>query len=158
MPALLHPLLQPGQHGGVEAAAAALVGEGGVGEAVAQHGVAARQRRLDDVLEVVAPRRKDQQRLAQRVHGGMQHQFAQLFGQRRAAGFARHHHAVAALAQPIGQGFDVRALSRAVDAFESDETAAHGRPPRWNWFTARLCSARVSLKMLPPLPSLRATK
>ena len=35
------------QHGQVEAAAAALVGEGGVGEAVAQHRGAARQRRLD---------------------------------------------------------------------------------------------------------------
>jgi hypothetical protein len=69
--------------------ARALVGKGGVGEAVADHHLATRQRRLDHLHQVVAAGRKGHQRLGQRVHGVVQQQGAQLFGQRRAAGLAR---------------------------------------------------------------------
>ena len=84
----LHPAVQLRQHRQVEAAPAALVGEGGVGEAVAQHHVAARQRRLDHLHAGgrAAPRTS----AAPRSAGPwlVQHQRAQLFGQRRAAGLA----------------------------------------------------------------------
>lgn len=120
------------QHRGVETAPAALVGKAGVGEAVADHGAAGGQGRLDLLHEVVTPRREDEQGLRQRIHGLVQHQLAQPLGQRRAARLARQHHVVATPAQPGHGAVEVRALAGAVDAFEGDEAAAaHGVPPRW---------------------------
>ncbi|MPN51484.1 hypothetical protein SDC9_199130 [bioreactor metagenome] len=70
---------------------------------------------------MVAPGRKGDQRLGQRVHGVMQHQGAQLFGQRRAAGLARERDHPALIAKSLGQCLDMRGLARTVDAFETDE-------------------------------------
>jgi hypothetical protein len=127
----LHPSLQLRQHGPVEAAPRTLVGEGRVGEAVAQHGGAGGQRRLDALAQVIAPRREHQQAFRQRVHLIAQEKLAQLFGQWRATGLAGHQHVVALGADPARKRVDVRALARAVDAFEGDEAAAHRVPPRW---------------------------
>jgi hypothetical protein len=125
----------------VETAPCPLIGERGVGEAVAQHRVAACERRLNDTEQMVATCREHEQRLGQCIHRLVQHQIAQHLRQRRAAGLARHHDTQAAVAQPRRQRLDVRRLAGAVDAFEGDE-AAHGhgssevlthgpeRPPR----------------------------
>jgi hypothetical protein len=137
--ALLHPGFQLRQHRPIEAAPATLVGEGGVGEAVTQHGLAAFQRGQDVVHEVITPRREHQQRFGQRLHRLVQHEAAQRLGQRRAAGLAREQHAVAVVAQPRGHRIEVRALAGAVDAFDGDEAARSLHdPPRWYLFTARL--------------------
>ena len=124
----LHPLLQRRKNPGVEAAPRALVGEAGVGETVAQHGIAARQRRFDDLQQVVAPRREDQQRFGQRVHGIVENECPELFGQRGAAGFAGLQHGAPGAAQGLGQRLDVGRLAGAVDALEADENAVcrHG--------------------------------
>jgi hypothetical protein len=145
------------QHLHVEGAAATLISESGIGEAIAQHRHTGIERGLDRHSQVIAPRRKHQQRLCQRIHRLVQHQRAKRLGQRRAAWLARHQDLVAALAQPSGQRLDVRRLAGAVDAFKGDEAASdHYLPPRWNWFTARLWSVRFSEKTLEPSP--RATK
>ena len=104
---------------------------------------------------MVAPGCEHQQRLRQRIHRVVQDQRADLFRQRRAAGLARHRHRPTVLAQGIGQWLDMGGFAGAVDAFKADEdTLNHW--PRWNLFTARLCSSRVALNWL--LPSPRATK
>ena len=127
---LLHPALERSQHLQIEAAAAALVGECGIGEAVAQHVRARAKGRLDARDEVVAPGGEHQQRLGHRVHRPVQHEIAQGLGQLGAARLSRHDHLLPARAQPQRQRLDVRRLSGAVDALESDEAAAHGAP-RW---------------------------
>ena len=78
--ALLNPGLELGQHGAIEAAATALVGEGGVGETVANDGAAGSQGRLNGLLQMIAPRGEDEQGFRQRVHRFVQHQFAQALG------------------------------------------------------------------------------
>jgi hypothetical protein len=99
-------------------------------EAVAQHHLPRRQRRLDDVPQVVAPGGKHQQRLGQGIHGRAQQALAQRFGQRGAAGLAGHRHRTPLVAQPLGQRGDVGRFAGAVDAFEGDEkglrSIAHG--------------------------------
>ena len=49
-------------------AATALVGVGGIGEAIAQHHRTARQRRADDLGQVLGTRRKHQQQFSIRCH------------------------------------------------------------------------------------------
>ena len=104
-----------------EAAARALVGESGIGEAVADDHLATRQRRFYDLHQMVAPSREGDQRLGQRVHGVMQHQGAQLFGQWRAAGLAGQRDRPALIAKSLGQCLDMRGLARAIDALKTDE-------------------------------------
>ena len=120
--------------------------------------VAARQRRLDHPLDVVAPRREHQQRLGQRVHR-LRAAPARAAARPAACRPARacRRRCCAARAQALGERLDVGRLAGAVDAFEGDEAAASRRGVlRWYRFTARLCSASVSLNSL--LPSPRATK
>ena len=128
MPTLLHPLLQLLQHAKVEAASGALVREGGVGEAVAQHRAALLQRRPDASQQMIAACGEDQQRLAQRVHRLMQHQFAQPLGQLAATRFTRQQYRLTTRAQPVLQCGNVRGLAGAVDALESDEASARQGP------------------------------
>ena len=165
LPTRLDPGFQLGQRGQVEAAASALVGEGGVRVAVAQHHGTARQRRLDHPAQVVAPGRKHQQRLGERIHVARQEQLAQGLGQRCAARFAGAHHFVTGFLPAGGDAVDLGGLARAVDAFGGDEAAggtgemvnfAQRAALRWNLSTARLWSASVSLNWLVPSP--RATK
>ena len=60
-----------------------MIGEGRIGEAVAQDDVAPRQRRFDDLHEMVATGCKHDERLGQRVHRIVQRESSQLFGKRR---------------------------------------------------------------------------
>src|SRR5690554_6560783 len=109
---------------------------------------------------MLAARGEHQQGLGLHMHGLMQQQFAQALGQRRAAGLASALDVDRARAQQLGDGLDLRALARAVDAFEADEAPAHDRIqpslPRMWMFTARLCSRSVRENLLVPSP--RATK
>ena len=138
-PAPLHPLLQRRQHLRIEIAARALVGEGGVGEAIAQHHVAASQRGLDDLHDVVAPRREHQQRFGQRVHRLFEDEPAQGFGQRRAAGLARAHDRAAPRLEKRLHRVEMARLAGAIDAFERQKQAVThcatfglgSAPPRW---------------------------
>ena len=156
--ARLNPRLQRAQHRQIESPAAALIGKGGVGEAVAQHPRTAGQRWLDHGAQMVAPPGKHEQRFGQRIHGFVQEEPPQPLGQRRATGFPGAHHLSSRLAPGVLQGVQMGGLARTVDAFERDEAAGngHGLFLRWYWFTARLCSASVALNAL--LPSPRATK
>ena len=122
--ALLHHALQLSQHLPVKAPPTALVGEGRIGEPVAQDHITPRQCGFDDLNQVFTAGCEHQQRFGQRVHGFVQHQFAQFFRQRRAARLAGQHHGPARLAEQIGHAGDVRGLARAVDAFKTDECAA----------------------------------
>jgi hypothetical protein len=99
--------LQLREHFEVHTPARALVGEGGIGEAVAQHHGVARERGAYDLHEVVAARGKGQQRLGQRVHGLGEQQGAQLFRKRRAAGLARAHHLAPLRAKRLRERLEV---------------------------------------------------
>ena len=138
----MHPLLELRQQRDIETPPGTLVGEGRVAEAVAEHGRAPSQSRLDQRHEVIAPRSEDEQRFGQRIHRVVQHVCAQLFGQRRAARLSRRHDFRPAGTEPLGKRGDVRRLACAVDALQRDEaTAAQGffLPGRWYLSTARLC-------------------
>ena len=120
----MHPVLQRLQLGAVEAAAAALVGEAGVGKAVGKHPVAARH----------APARSP----ARCVRGGWRTSAALRFPgasfraaavsrsfspTRRAARLARRHHRLAVRLEEVRDKTDVGRLAGAVDAFKADELA-----------------------------------
>ena len=98
-----------------------MIGKGGIGKTVADDHFATRQRGLDDLNQMVAARGKGNQRLGQRVHGVMQHQGAQLFGQRRAAGLTRQSDYATLITKGLRQTGDVRGLARTVNAFKTDE-------------------------------------
>jgi hypothetical protein len=153
--ALLHPIFELRQHREIEPAPTPLIRKGRVSEAIAQHAHASRQSRGDDLLDVVAPRRKDKQRLGQRIHRRMKDELAQLLGKQSSARLARDHEFAAAAAQVLRNDLQVARFAGPVDAFEGDE-APRLHLPRWYWFTARLCAGSVSLNSL--LPSPRATK
>ena len=133
----LHHVLQGAQHGQVKTAPTALVGKSGIGKAVTQHHLATRQCGGNHLHQVVAPRGKHQQRLAQGIHAVVQQQGAQLLGQRRAAGLARAQHLAALGREGLGQGVDVRAFARTIHAFKADEKSGAGVGavahfcPRW---------------------------
>ena len=92
----------------------------------------------------------------------IQHQRAQLFTQRRAAGFARERHCHPARLQKAGNPGQMAAFAGTVYTFQSDEfTARHGLLvlvffERMNFVTAALCSSSVLENC--ELPSPRATK
>ena len=88
----------------IDAAAAALVGVRGIGEAIAQHPLAARQRRPDEIVHVYLARAEHQQRFGRRADvflASIQHQRANALGDLRAAGLARGMNGDAARAQRL---------------------------------------------------------
>ncbi len=118
------PLLQLADARQRHAVAAALVGVGRVGEAVAQHPVAAGERRPDHEVEVLAPRGEHQQRLRCRASSA---RAAPARAASRPAA-CRRARALVTTACPRAEicaasHCDVRALAGAVDAFEGDEAA-----------------------------------
>ena len=130
-----------------DAPAPPLVGKAGVGEAVAQHGLALRQGRLDAVDDVVAPAGKHQQHLGHRVHGLAQHQAAQGLGQRRATGSRVSSTVAPRCSKPRSHGRDVGGFAGTVDAFEAmnlELMQGAFQRPRWNLLTARLCAQVVT--------------
>ena len=134
MPALARPTLHHAfelrEYLPVKAAAPALVGEGGVGEAVAQHHLAPSQGWLNHLLEVVASRREHQEGFGQAVHRSVQRELAQLFGQGRAARFAGSCDRAASASEGVCQCLQVGGLAGAVDAFQADEKSL-GHWRRW---------------------------
>ena|SRR6516165_7912291 len=112
-----------------ELAASPLVGLGRVGEAVAQYNLALRQRRRDDLVNMLRPRSEHERHLRIWRQAGrcrMQDYIANLFASQRAAGLTRDHDRDAASAERFGQFFDLRAFAGAVEAFEGDELSAMG--------------------------------
>ena len=173
----LHPALQHRHALLAQPTPGALIGKGGIGEAVRQHPAPGRQRRLDDLHDVLAPGGKHQQHLGADVHGFGQQQLPQLFTQRRAARFACHHQFMAGSADLRRNRLDMAALAGAIHAFHGDEPTTRGAMRRcilrvhhgfaarslmrregaiWNRWTARLCASSVLENSLVPSP--RATK
>ena len=70
---------------------------------------------------MVTPGRKDQQRFGQRVHGLIEDERAQLFGQWCAARLAGQGHDAPLRPKGIGQTPHMGGLAGTVDALEADE-------------------------------------
>ena len=120
----MHAALERAQEFHRDEMAAALVRVRRIGEAIAKNPIAARERRLDHLDDVLAPRREDQQCLGFMRHRLGEQQLPQRLAERRAAGLPGLHDAMSALPQSVGEPRGVRALARAVDALERDETPA----------------------------------
>ena len=73
---------------------------------------------------MLLPRGKHQQRLGLVRHRLREQQLAQRFAERRPAGLARTHDAMAARGKRVGKPRSVRALTGAVDPFKGNETPA----------------------------------
>ena len=84
----MHPGLEDVELVAVQSAAADLVGEGGVGEAVAHHPAPSRERRLDARGEVLAARSEHQHGLGLQVHRLVQQQLAQALAECGTTGLA----------------------------------------------------------------------
>ena len=112
--------------------ARALVGRGGVAEAVTHDGSAAFERRADHAIDMIGARGEDEQGLEQRAHGLGKDRLAQAFREIGPSGLARDDDVLgAAGTHGIGDELDMGRLSRAVHTFKSDELAARAqRPPR----------------------------
>ena len=104
----------------------ALVGKTGIREAVAQHHFTACQRGLDALLQMVAPRRKNQQRLGHCVHRIMQKNGSQLFSHGRSAWFAGQSNHPALPSEQLGQALDMGGFPGTINALETDENSASG--------------------------------
>ena len=103
----------------VEAAPVALIDHGGVRVAVAEHHLAAFQRRADDLRDVLRPVREEQEqfRLRADFRFRIQEHLAQLPAQRAPAGLARHQHLMVQGAEHVGEVLDERGFARALNAF-----------------------------------------
>ena len=123
-------MFQSQEFGFIEASTSALVGPGGVTEAVANHPLATGQGGLDNAGNMLAAGGEHEQGFCFQMHRLIQEQFAQFFAQRCASGFASDLYGQTTLAQSVGQPIDVTAFAGAIDAFKSDEFTSHGLP-RW---------------------------
>uniref|UniRef100_A0A0S6YYI3 Uncharacterized protein n=1 Tax=Mizugakiibacter sediminis TaxID=1475481 RepID=A0A0S6YYI3_9GAMM len=116
------------------AAAAALVGVAGVGEAVAQHPAARRQRGPDHLAHQLRARGEHQQQFrlgADAAQRGIEHQRAHRLAERRAARLARQQQVDAMRFEMVAQAGQQRALAGALAPFEGDESSAHRFLPSW---------------------------
>lgn len=105
----------------------ALIGLGGVGEAVAEDGFAFGHGGLDYFPDVLGTGGKHQSHLRQRTQlggSGVQNEVSDFLSGSSPAGFAGHEDRHTACTQGLGELFDLRALARPVQAFEGDEPAA----------------------------------
>ena len=103
----------------IKAVAIALIGHGRIGETVAQHPGAARQRRPDGLDQMVAPGGAVQQRLGAAVpavDGAVDQQGADGLGAAGTAGFACRHHLAAPGRQHRGQQTDLGRFAGALAA------------------------------------------
>ena len=110
-----------------DAVASALVGIGGIGEAVTEHPVAARQRRPDHLFHVLAARREHEQRFGVVRHRLREQELPQCFAERRPARLARRDHRSPARGDGILEPRGMRALAGTIDAFQRNETAARAQ-------------------------------
>ena len=114
----------------VEPAPIALVGHGGIGEAIAQDHGPALERRGNDLADQLRTCRLEDEQLGSIAHIGVrrvQHHAAQLLAHLGAAGLAKAHDLAAHGGEGVGQKADMGGLAGAVAALERDEHAALGR-------------------------------
>jgi hypothetical protein len=110
-------------------AAAALVCLGAIREPVAQDAAPRIESRADHVLHMACACREHDQEFrdrSDRPAPGLEHERAQLLGERRAARLPGDDGLDAATAQVRRREGNLRRLSDALHAFECDERAAHG--------------------------------
>ena len=122
----LDETLELGDACGGQAAPTALIGVGRIGKKVTEHPLATRECRLDDLLEMLRPRRENQQQLGIRGHRLVtwaQQQFANAFGQRCATGLAGQAYRHTLLTQTLRKVLAVGALAGAFRSFQGDEHA-----------------------------------
>jgi hypothetical protein len=127
--------LQRRQLGERQTAAVPLIGDRRIGKAVADDPPSRRERRLDQPRDVIASRRVEQQRLADRVPAlglALQQQAADQLGSRRTAGLARRLRGAAGARQRRDEERDLGRFPGPLPAFDGDEPAARGqwRPPQ----------------------------
>jgi hypothetical protein len=118
-----------------DSSAAALVGDSGVGEPIADDPTTRVQRGADHFVEMPSARSEHQERLdlgRQRSVIAVQDPVAHALTELRAAGLARRDDVIAGPAYGVGRECDVRRLADAFDAFERNERAAHHCRER-NW-------------------------
>src|SRR5436190_6297433 len=132
-----------------DAVAGPLVGDGRIGEAIANDDRSRLERRADDTRDVVGAGGKHEQRFEHWRHALAENHFAKLLGEIGAAGFARDDDVRSLCAYGVGDELDVARLACAVDALQRD------KPHRffsWYLVTARLCSWTERENWLVPLP------
>lgn len=114
---------QGGALGGIGALAVHLIGLGGVGEAVAEHGVAGGERGADGAGEVFGAGGEMQQHFGfgREILRAAEQDAAQEFGIGRAAGLAGFEHACAPGAQGGGEVAELGGFASALPALEGDE-------------------------------------
>ena len=108
-------------------AAAALIRLRRIGKTIAEHDLTLGKPRLNDLGDVLRPRREHQSQFGERCERGsfcVEQKLANLFAGRRAARFPRHHHGQALCTQDRGQLCQLSALAASVETFEGDESAA----------------------------------
>lgn len=116
------------------AAATALVGVAGVGEAVGQDPASRRQRGTDGTAHQLGARGEHEQQLGlggEPLELGIEQHRADGLAGGRAAGFARDQHIVPLRRQLFAHGAEHGALARTFTAFQGDETSALAH--RCNW-------------------------
>src|SRR5438034_10931975 len=105
----------------------ALVGERGIGVAIAEHQLAPCQPRTDSLLDVLGPRPREEQRLRPRRHRHVlpaQQDGTDHLPHPGTARFAGGPHGIALLGQRCGQPMDLRRLPAALGPLEADEEPA----------------------------------
>jgi len=114
----------------IDSAAATLIGMRRIGESVAEHPLAASERRTDEVVDVHLARAKHEQRFS----GGadvflapFQHEGTDSFRDLGAAGLAGGVHGNASRAQRLREAIGNRGFARALDAFKGYEFRGHHR-------------------------------
>src|SRR5450830_19381 len=119
----MYPLLQYIKLGQRQLASPALIGEGGIGKTVGDDPVTARQRRLNDLRQVLATASKHQQGLGLKVHFLMQQDLAQTSTESGATRLASGHNGQAACAQLLRHETNMGRFAGTVDAFKGNEFA-----------------------------------
>lgn len=134
----------------------ALIGHRGIGVTIAEHDLAAGQRGLNDLLDVLGPVSKEQEQLRLgRKRISVQQRFANASAEIACARLARANYDEALRSQGIGNGAQRRGLTRTLRTLEGHEhrwddtllvgwrcarlahnlqmgTATAGAPPRWD--------------------------
>ena len=134
-----------------------------IGEAIADHDRALRQRRPDRGSQMIGARRVEEHRLregAKRLDLSGKKEGADRFGTRRAARFARFDHLMARAPQRSGEAAGLRGFSGAVAALEGDEHALairHGANQRFSRRRTALPPASIrassAWRVSPPCPT-----
>jgi hypothetical protein len=108
----------------VESAAAALVGDGRVGKAVAEHNGTPFESGANDFLDMLSSRGGIKEQLCPRFHGavgGVEQDSSDSVGNVTSAGFPGQDNLTPLLAKPCREKTDLRCLSRSFDSFQSNK-------------------------------------